>query len=65
MKIIEGAKVSVDGGKVTVSGAKGTLVPADPPFTRARSGAGPRHIAFHPRLPYAWVINELAKRLGA
>ncbi|MEZ4986900.1 MAG: lactonase family protein [Saprospiraceae bacterium] len=22
-------------------------------------GAGPRHIAFHPRLPYAYVLNEL------
>jgi 6-phosphogluconolactonase len=42
-----------------IDSVKGTLVPADPPFTRTRSGAGPRHIAFHPRLPYAWVINEL------
>jgi 6-phosphogluconolactonase len=42
-----------------IDGAKGTLVPADPPFTKTRSGAGPRHLAFHPRLPYAWVINEL------
>jgi 6-phosphogluconolactonase len=53
----------------TIDSAKGTLVPADPPFTKTRSGAGPRHIAFHPRLPYAWVINELdstvtAYRLG-
>lgn len=24
-----------------------------------REGAGPRHIAFHPTLPYAYVINEL------
>lgn len=25
----------------------------------ARPGAGPRHIDFHPRLPFAYVINEL------
>ena len=39
--------------------ARGTLVPADPPSVKVRSGAGPRHIAFNPRLPYACVINEL------
>ena len=31
----------------------------DPPFVQARRGAGPRHIAFHPTLPYTYVINEL------
>jgi 6-phosphogluconolactonase (cycloisomerase 2 family) len=25
----------------------------------SRPGAGPRHIAFHPTLPFAWVCNEL------
>ncbi|MGI8687613.1 MAG: lactonase family protein [Thermomicrobiales bacterium] len=39
--------------------ARGTIAPHDPPFVRARSGAGPRHIAFHPDAPYAYVINEL------
>ena len=39
--------------------AKGTLVPANPPSVKTRSGAGPRHIAFNPRLPCAYVINEL------
>jgi 6-phosphogluconolactonase len=48
-----------------IDDAKGTLVPADPPFTKTRSGAGPRHIAFHPRLPYAWVINELDSTVAA
>ena len=48
-----------------IDGVKGTLVPADTPFTRTRSGAGPRHIAFHPRMPYAWVINELDSTVGA
>jgi 6-phosphogluconolactonase (cycloisomerase 2 family) len=39
--------------------ARGKLVPADPPAVRARAGAAPRHVAFHPRQPYAYVINEL------
>lgn len=25
----------------------------------SREGAGPRHLAFHPRLPFAYVVNEL------
>ena len=37
----------------------GTLVPAADPFIGAKPGAGPRHIDFHPSLPYAYVINEL------
>ena len=48
-----------------IDSVKGTLGPADPPFTRTRSGAGPRHIAFHPRLSYAWVINELDSTVTA
>lgn len=35
------------------------LVANDPPFASARPGAGPRHLAFHPHMPYAYVINEL------
>ena len=38
---------------------RGTLVPADPPSVTARPGAAPRHAAFHPRLPYAYIINEI------
>ncbi len=37
----------------------GTLVPAARPFVETKSGAGPRHVDFHPSLPYAYVINEL------
>ncbi len=48
-----------------IDGTTGRLVPAGPPFTRTRSGAGPRHIAFHPSLPYAWVINELDSTVTA
>lgn len=37
----------------------GTLTPASVPFVAAREGSGPRHLAFHPLLPYAYVVNEL------
>jgi len=37
----------------------GKLTPAAVPFTVAREGAGPRHLAFHPKLPFAYVVNEL------
>jgi len=39
--------------------ASGKLMPNDPPFVATRAGAGPRHIAFHPQMPFAYVINEL------
>ncbi len=39
--------------------ANARLVPADPPSVRSRPGAAPRHAAFHPSAPYAYVINEL------
>src|SRR5262249_693418 len=39
--------------------AKGKLSPTDQGSVVARSGSGPRHIAFHPKLPFAWVINQL------
>jgi len=39
--------------------ASGKLTPNDPPFVATRAGAGPRHIAFHPTMPLAYVINEL------
>jgi 6-phosphogluconolactonase len=38
---------------------KGTLTPNDPPFVATAAGAGPRHFAFHPSAPFAYVINEL------
>jgi 6-phosphogluconolactonase (cycloisomerase 2 family) len=37
----------------------GRLKPSGAPFTRSRSAAGPRHIAFHPTRPVAWLLNEL------
>ena len=39
--------------------SSGKLTPNDPPFVATRAGAGPRHIAFHPQMPFAYVINEL------
>jgi 6-phosphogluconolactonase (cycloisomerase 2 family) len=37
----------------------GKLFPANPPFVATREGAGPRHLALHPRAAFAYVINEL------
>ncbi len=37
----------------------GQLVPAAQPWLDCREGAGPRHLAFHPTLPRAYVVNEL------
>lgn len=37
----------------------GKLTPAAAPFVATREGSGPRHLAFHPRQPFAYVINEL------
>lgn len=38
---------------------KGRLTPAGREYMEARDGSGPRHVAFHPVLPVAWVLNEL------
>jgi 6-phosphogluconolactonase len=39
--------------------AAGQLTPGPEPSERTRSGAGPRHLAFHPKLAVVWVLNEL------
>ena len=39
--------------------ATGQLAAANPPLVQADTGAGPRHIAFHPNQQFAYVINEL------
>ncbi len=31
----------------------------------AREGSGPRHVSFHPTLPYAYVVNELDSTIAA
>lgn len=38
---------------------RGKLTPAPTPFAQVKPGAGPRHLTFHPRAPYAYVIDEL------
>ncbi len=38
---------------------RGALSPAATPWTQLPPGAGPRHLAFHPHWPIAYVINEL------
>ena len=37
----------------------GKLVACDPPFIKARFGAIPRHVTFHPTRPYAYIVNEM------
>jgi 6-phosphogluconolactonase len=39
--------------------ATGRLSAAEPNSVKSRPGAGPRHLAFHPKLPIVWVLNEL------
>ncbi len=43
--------------------ADGKLVPNEPPFTFIQTGAGPRHLAFHPNGLYAYLLNELNSTL--
>lgn len=45
--------------------ADGCLRPTDPPWMPCREGAGPRHVAFHPTQPWAYVINELDSTVAA
>jgi 6-phosphogluconolactonase len=39
--------------------ASGKLQPHDHPWSQARSGAGPRHLAYHPNGRFVYVINEI------
>lgn len=38
--------------------ATSKLTPNDPPFAKLPTGAGPRHLTFHPGGKFAYVINE-------
>jgi len=40
--------------------ATGKLTPTGQGSALARSGSGPRHVAFHPTLPVAFVLNEIS-----
>ncbi len=44
--------------------ASGKLQPAGAPML-SREGAGPRHLAFHPALPFAYVVDELSSTIVA
>jgi 6-phosphogluconolactonase len=39
--------------------AEGSLTANDPPFASLAAGSGPRHLAFHPTSPHAYVISEM------
>ena len=39
--------------------AAGRLAPTEQGSVKSRPGAGSRHLAFHPKLPIVWVLNEL------
>lgn len=43
----------------------GSLAAADPPFAAVKPGSGPRHFAFHPKGPFAYVINEIVLTVTA
>ena len=45
--------------------SEGRLSPAPVPEMLAREGSGPRHIAFHPGQPWAFVVNELDSTVTA
>lgn len=45
--------------------AKNSLSAKEPPGWPIKAGSGPRHLAFHPKAPYAYVINEMACTLCA
>jgi 6-phosphogluconolactonase len=48
-----------------LDGSTGKLMENDPAFARTRSGAGPRHLAFHPTRPWAYVCDELDSTVTA
>jgi 6-phosphogluconolactonase (cycloisomerase 2 family) len=39
--------------------AAGKISPTEQGFVKTRAGSGPRHLAFHPRIPVVWVLNEI------
>jgi 6-phosphogluconolactonase len=45
--------------------AKGSLTPHTPAHAAVDPGAGPRHSAFHPSAPYAYVLNEMGNTVTA
>ncbi|EKX63642.1 lactonase family protein [Streptomyces ipomoeae] len=50
---------------LTLDAGSGKLGFGATPSVATREAAGPRHIAFHPRLPYAYTIDELRSTVTA
>lgn len=44
---------------------RGTLQPNDPAHASVKPGSGPRHLAWHPHKPIAYVIQELTNEIVA
>lgn len=45
--------------------ANGTLTANQPPFAKLKPGSGPRHIAFHPKGKFVFVVSELSSTATA
>ncbi|MFP7176174.1 lactonase family protein [Priestia filamentosa] len=43
----------------TLDSGQGKLVVNNPPYVDTGKGSGPRHVDFHPSLPYLYLANEL------
>ena len=41
-----------------------SMDPGDPPYVATLPGAGPRHMALHPNLPYLYLIQELSNNVS-
>jgi 6-phosphogluconolactonase (cycloisomerase 2 family) len=48
-----------------IDAAAGKLVQVDAGTPRSRDGSGPRHVAFHPARPFAYVVGELDSTITA
>jgi 6-phosphogluconolactonase len=45
--------------------ANGSLTENDPPFATVKPGSGPRHLAFHPKGRWVYLVNEMASTMTA
>jgi len=48
----------------SVDAEQGILKPAPSPFVSSEQGAGPRHLVVHPRIPYAYSVEELSNMVA-
>jgi len=51
--------------KFNAAATASPLSPASPAFAATMPGTGPRHIVFHPTLPYAYLAEELGGSVSA